>query len=61
MKSGKGSKATCGKIKGGISMSGPDTKIKGGPVTNMKSKSFVAGKKIKNVEGPDLSGGGWVK
>ena len=49
------------KGKGGFKMSRPDTKVKGGPVTNMKSKVFTPGKKVKNVEGPDLSGGGWVK
>lgn len=46
--------------KGKLSMSRPDYKVKGGPVKK-ETKSFTPGKKVKNIAGPDLSGGGWVK
>ncbi len=43
-----------------LAMSKPDYKVKGGPVQK-STKSFTPGKKVKNIAGPDLSGGGWVK
>ncbi len=45
-----------------MALNGPDTKVKGGPG---KSKNVSLGKehKVKGFafEGPDKSGGGWVK
>ncbi len=44
-----------------LSMSKPDYSKPGGPVHKVSSVKLTPGKKVKNVEGPDLSGGGWVK
>ena len=52
-----------GKPKGSLSMSRPDTKVKGGPVGSFKSQHIKGGQKFagKMFSGPDLSGGGQVK
>lgn len=42
-----------------MNFEGPDTTKKSVPV-KVNSKTFTPGKGVKGMEGPDLSGGGWV-
>jgi hypothetical protein len=46
-----------------MAMEGPDTKVKGGPIKGVKNVSLGKEHKVKgfSFEGPDKSGGGWVK
>jgi len=44
-----------------FTMEGPDQKSTPGQVKGLKTAVLTAGKKPKIFEGPDLSGGGWVR
>lgn len=51
-----------GKMKGGIKIKGPNTKLSEMASVTKNSVVIKGGdKKVKGVKGPDLSGGGWVK
>ena len=46
-----------------LQLNGPDTKVKGGPVTNVKKVGLGTQHTVKGFafDTPDKAGGGWTK